>query len=169
MLYTIIARGSPWVMPSGGNMKILTSPIGPITLVNVTQYQFTLPNIFIKDSLKTSRFLSKHQGFSRNIKVFLETNYINSIPIYIYINCLPSLVSIKIGKCQLKMTILYSNHLTSFVSIQIGKRQPLKDMLYSNCLTYFVSIKIGKRQLEMNMYVFLLSLIYSLLVLFLFY
>ena len=83
MLYTIIARGSPWVMPSGGNMKILTSPIGPITLVNVTQYQFTFPNLFILVSLETSRFLSKRQDLSQDIKVYLETNYIDSISICI--------------------------------------------------------------------------------------
>ena len=49
-----------------GDMRILTITIGPITLVNVTQYQFPFPNLFILVYLITLRFISKHQGFSRN-------------------------------------------------------------------------------------------------------
>ena len=66
---------------------------------------------------------------------------------------------------QPDMTMLYRNRLTSFVSIEIGKCQPEMTMLYSNRLTYFVSIDIGECQLEMTMSVFLLSFIFSLLIL----
>ena len=109
----------------------------------------SIPELIYLVPLETSRFLSKHQGFYRNIKVYLETSRFLSKPttstllLYINRNRLTSLVSIKIGECQSETTMSYSNHQTFFVPIEIGKCQLEMTMSYSNHLTSFVSIDIG--------------------------
>ena len=108
-----------------------------------------LPNISLHSQTYLSWFLSKHQGFSRNVKIYLKTSRFISKPttstlfLFVYNNRLTSFVPIEIGEFQPEMTMSYRNHLTSFVPIEIGKWQLEMTMSYSNNLTSFVSIDIG--------------------------
>ena len=106
----------------------------------------SIPELIYLVSLVTSRFLSKHQGLFRHIKVSLETSRFLSKPttstllLFIYSNHLTSFVPIEIGKCQLEMTMSYSNHLISFVSIKIGDLSPFLCLFYSRSILVLLNI-----------------------------